>query len=106
MGFTPERKNLFGIVAPDRQWLGFTQFISEGSMSRSVPRVFDGPVEDFIEPRNAEEHPNTVWPSFPVRYASRREVFAGTSRAIIPTAAAPAAPPTPGRSGGAGAAGF
>lgn len=105
IGFTPERANLFGVVAPDRQWLGFTQFVSENSLSRSAPRIFDGPVEDFIEPRNAEEHPNTVWPSFPIRYASRREVLAGTSRAVVPAAPA-AAPPAPGKSGGAGAAGF
>lgn len=106
MGFTPERPNLFGVVAPDRQWLGFTQFVSENSLSRSVPRIFDGPVEDFIEPRNADEHPNAVWPSFPIRYASRREVLAGTSRAVVAPTAAPAAPSTGRQTGGAGAAGF
>lgn len=104
MGFTPERANLFGIVAPDRQWLGFTQYVSEHSLSRGAPRIFDGPVEDFIQARNPDEQTNTVWPSFPIRYATRRDIFAGTSRAVVPVA--PAAPaPAPGRTG-AGAAGF
>ncbi|MBI1314610.1 CvpA family protein [bacterium] len=104
LGFTPERRNLFNIIAPDRQWLGFTQFVSENSLSRGIPRIFDGPVEDFIEPRNNEDHPNTVWPSFPVRYASRREVFAGTTQAVVPESVAPPVPSGP--SSGAGAAGF
>ncbi len=105
IGFTPERANLFGLVAPDRQWLGLTQYVSEKAFARGAPRVFDGPFEDFIQARNADEHPNTVWPSFPIRYASRREVLAGTSRAVVPAAAAPP-PPAPGQSSGSGAAGF
>lgn len=53
-GFRPERNNLFDIVAPDRQWLGFVQYVTEKPFSRSqmindprfglleVPRIFDG----------------------------------------------------------------
>ena len=66
LGFSPERDNLFGITAPDRQWLGFTQYVTEHSLARSgSPRIFDGPrfrVGSF----------EGVWPSFPIRYASRR----------------------------------
>ncbi len=65
LGFTPERRNLFSIVAPDRQWLGFMQYVSMKSLQKSSIKVFDGPsakIGDF-EGR---------WPSFPIRYASRR----------------------------------
>lgn len=56
-GFSPERRNhLFDAAAPDRQWLGFVQFVTEKPFSRTqtvmdarfgeaglgVPRVFDG----------------------------------------------------------------
>jgi hypothetical protein len=73
-GFTPERSNLLGVVAPDRQWLGFTQWVSEESLKRSDLKVFDGPrtiraaTGEGIGPRK-----NTTWPSFIIRYASRRQ---------------------------------
>lgn len=53
-GFRPERNNLFDVVAPDRQWLGFTQYVTEKPFARNqrindprfglleVPRIFDG----------------------------------------------------------------
>jgi hypothetical protein len=53
-GFRPERHNLFDFAAPDRQWLGFVQYVTEKPFPRSqtvmdprfgelsVPRVFDG----------------------------------------------------------------
>ncbi|KAA0133300.1 MAG: CvpA family protein [Gimesia chilikensis] len=67
IGFTPERDNLFGVVAPDRQWLGFTQYVSEKSMRNgALGHIFDGP--EYSLPN----HQNRVWPSFPIRYASRR----------------------------------
>lgn len=71
-GFTPERANFFGVVAPDRQWLGFTQYVSEKSMRNggTRARLFDGPEYTF------PQHQNNVWPSFPIRYASRREMGA------------------------------
>ena len=40
IGFSPERANFFDTFAPDRQWLGFTQHVSE-KVLRSK-RVFDG----------------------------------------------------------------
>ena len=73
--FEPEDNNFFGL-APDRQWLGFTQFTSETLFTKGSGRMFDGPVSDFIQ-GPATEAKNTVWPSFPIRYAQRREQFSG-----------------------------
>jgi len=91
IGFKPERSNLFDTLAPDRQWLGFTQYVSESLFATGpAPRAFDGPVADFIDGENA----NTVWPSFPIRYATRRQVFAeGT--ASLPSQQQQAAPAQP-----------
>ncbi|QDV15639.1 Colicin V production protein [Gimesia panareensis] len=73
-GFTPERKNLFGVVAPDRQWLGFTQYVSEKSMRNgALGHIFDGP--EYMLP----QHENQIWPSFPIRYASRRASGTGAA---------------------------
>jgi hypothetical protein len=84
IGFTPERNNLFGIAAPDRQWLGFTQYVSEKSLhrrSKGMPRgrIFDGPQLKI------GTSSNQIWPSFPIRYASRRDALAkgGGSTAVL-----------------------
>ena len=72
--FKPERNNLFNIDAPDRRWLGFTQYVSEKSLRRGASgHIFDGP--RF----KAGGVSNEVWPSFPLRYAARREQFSGVS---------------------------
>jgi hypothetical protein len=77
-GFTPERANLFGVMAPDRQWLGFTQYVSEKSLSKwGTPNVFDGPKTRLGNP--GDPYDNEVWSSFPIRYATRRERFAAAS---------------------------
>ena len=77
-GFTPERRNLLNIVAPDRQWLGFTQWVSEETLKRSGGgKVFDGP--RTIRASTGEgigPHANTTWPSFIIRYATRRQQIA------------------------------
>ncbi|MBW3543000.1 MAG: CvpA family protein [Planctomycetes bacterium] len=82
-GFKPERKNFFGATAPDRQWLGFVQYVSYGPMPRG--RVFDGP---YFAAGEFEGY----WPSFPIRYATRRESAA-------PVVLAPGATPGPGGGG-------
>ena len=77
-GFTPERRNLLGAVAPDRQWLGFTQWVSEESLKwPGDGKVFDGP-QTFRLPNREGIGPrkNTTWPSFIIRYASRRQALA------------------------------
>lgn len=71
IGFKPEKKNLFDSAAPDREWLGFTQYVSERVLSTG--RIFDGPIWEVpgeIPPRTE------VWPSFPIRYATRRDDIA------------------------------
>lgn len=73
MGFKAERGNFFG-MSPDRQWLGFTQWTSEWVFSKSTKRIFDGPEKIMGDPGVVT---NTVWASFPIRYASRREIGAG-----------------------------
>ena len=112
IGFKPERKNLFGMVAPDRQWLGFTQFVSEGVLGRGFPIGFDAPTADFIDDPNNKDR-NTVWPSFPIRYAHRRQLFATGGFGMPMGAAQPAAAPAPPApvpvnptTSGSGAAGF
>ena len=80
LGFKPERANFFG-VAPDRQWLGFIQYVTEKPFSRAVYRTpdnktvivkaFDGRYKTLGDPNRP--YPNTIWPSFPIRYAMRRE---------------------------------
>ncbi|HAB12580.1 MAG TPA: hypothetical protein DCE47_12905 [Planctomycetaceae bacterium] len=83
-GFTPERRNLLNIVAPDRQWLGFTQWVSEETLKRSGGgKIFDGP--RTIRPSTGEgigPHGNTTWPSFIIRYATRRQQIASGTLAI------------------------
>jgi hypothetical protein len=92
LGFTPERNNFFGMLAPDRDWLGFVQYVSEKSMPSSEEgRVFDG--SRFRIPG----HDNEVWPTYIFRYASRRQNFgSGAPAAVLP----PTEAPTGGASGG------
>lgn len=71
LGFRPERKNFLSVCAPDRQWLGFTQYVSEKPFRQSGQgRIFDGPRFEL------GDQPNDIWPSFPIRYATRRELYA------------------------------
>ena len=61
IGFRPERKNFFDMVAPDRQWLGFTQYVSENVFQQGgVSRIFDGTVAKI------PGQDNDIWPSFPI----------------------------------------
>jgi len=77
LGFRSERSNLLGITAPDRQWLGFAQYVSEGPFVRQGQgRIFDGP-------RFTAGDVSGVWPSFPIRYASRRsQAASGVDRPV------------------------
>lgn len=95
-GFAPEQKNFFQIAAPDRQWLGFTQYVSESSLKRVLPGgavpIFDG----TAAPRIPEDPGTTqIWSSFPIRYAARREQFATGTGPAQHTDTAPAPPPAP-----------
>lgn len=100
IGFKPEKKNLFDMAAPDREWLGFTQRISERILHNG--RVFDGPVWDVP---GANPPKKDIWPSFAIRYATRREELAsGNSRKG--TTASPGGVISPGSVGPAGRPAF
>jgi len=102
LGFSPERDNLFDLAAPDRQWLGFTQRVSEKILATGA--VFDGP--RYAEP----ETPQDIWPSFPIRYATRRQDYTrprpptpvATPASGAPASGAPPAGASPGPMPGSG----
>jgi hypothetical protein len=115
LGFKPERANLFNTFAPDRQWLGFVQYVTEKAFARydiapltgappRTPHAFDGQymaVGDAAQP-----YPNLIWASFPIRYATRRSQFS-TGGVITPQPTVPVRPVTPvGGSPGGGNVGF
>lgn len=105
MGFQAERPNFFGTF-PDRQWLGFVQYVSAKPLAVLVRdkigdkefvvawHSFDGKYEKVGDPANPYATPDSsgrltpqlIWPSFPIRYAMRRAQAGGGSAA----AAAPA----------------
>jgi hypothetical protein len=92
LGFSPERANLFDIAAPDRQWLGFTQHVSEKILATG--RIFDGPY--FAAPETDQR----IWPSFPIRYASRRQTYSTPRNPALSTGPAPATGPSAPAGGG------
>ena len=122
VGFKPERSNLFDAVAPDRQWLGFTQFVSERVM-RAGPNeaIFDGevyspipgnPTDVSLSPEHQKriQETMTTWSSFPIRYAQRRDLYAGSAAGAggPPTTSGPptSTPPPTASPSGAGTSGF
>lgn len=95
LGFTPEphlREGPLGRSAPDLKWLGFVHLMSETAYRNGGGPVFDGP-RYALYPGGEPQ----VLPSFPIRYASRRERYHGGEPA--PVAATPGPPAA--RSGGA-----
>lgn len=115
MGFKPERNNFFQ-MAPDRQWLGFVQYVTEKSFvgtkyqdvdtKQVIPYAFDG--RYLLLGDKTSPYPNTIWPSFPIRYAMRRERLennpAGGGAAV--PAPVPVQPVAPGPVAPAGNVGF
>ncbi len=115
LGFKPERANFFG-MAPDRQWLGFTQYVTEkpfgyiefldqtvSKAEGQIARAFDGRYEvlgDKLSPYH-----NKIWPSFPIRYASRRDSFGGSQAPPPVPIIVPVAPVGGGGGAPAGGAG-
>jgi hypothetical protein len=86
LGFAPERNNFLGLRAPDREWLGFVQYVSEKSLRSSQPgRVFDG------SQLRLPGHDNRIWPTYILRYASRRARFGTAVATATPSAPPPAA---------------
>lgn len=78
LGFKPERDNFLSTLSPDKQWLGFTQWVSERVCRSTPPRIFDGP---RFAVGDTTVITNDVWPSFPIRYATRRERGGGGAAA-------------------------
>ena len=112
MGFKPEQRAFFGL-APDRQWLGFTQYVTEKPFSvikfqdpntkALVSHAFDGKYETLGE--KSQPYQNTIWPSFPIRYAMRRDLIGGRQGpAAAPVQVTPPAPANDGKSGTGGGA--
>jgi hypothetical protein len=118
LGFTPERANLFNMAAPDRQWLGFVQYVTEKPFGRfdlgpqvgaqpDTPHGFDSAFLLVGDP-NAP-YANSHWPSYPIRYAMRRDQLYGIGNATPAAAIAPPRPtpgPVPVTPGGGGSVGF
>lgn len=108
-GFRAERANLLNALAPDRQWLGLTQYVSEHVMRSGT----DGPIFDGAQyPRiQGDSATMQVWSSFPIRYAQRRADFEATasgSGSSAPASSGPpsSAPPTSGPPPSGGSSGF
>lgn len=86
LGFTPERPNFLGVASPDRQWLGFTQHVTEHVFARRFNeggkigfRNFDGMRVQFP----GRQEPDYL-PTFIIRYASRRQRISGQASTVAP----------------------
>lgn len=78
VGFAPEPANRggpIGQMGPDMKWLGYVHNITEKSFRRgSHGPIFDGAAFPFYQGGEVR-----VLPSFPIRYASRRDRYYGTA---------------------------
>lgn len=108
LGFTPEpdrRSGPLGGLAPDFQWLGFTHYVTENAFRKSGGPIWDGPMYAIVDGAAGEPGEVKTWPSFPIRYASRRAQYYGTAQQVTPSqpavggGAPTQARPTPGGSG-------
>jgi hypothetical protein len=102
LGFKSQGNNFFSLGgvenAPDRQWLAFTQYVSENIFTTG--NVFDK--SEFSRYRGK---PTETWSSFPIRYADRRERYASGASIGVAASGPPAnAPPASTAPAGGGAA--
>ena len=107
LGFVPERPMLFGL-APDRQWLALTQFVTEHIYSGG--RIFDGEQYPTVVERwqsstgDADrQRQMATWSSYPMRYAARRSEFIRSGGAAPAAPGTPSAPTAPAPTGSEGA---
>lgn len=85
LGFSPEQEGLVGVplFAPDRQWLGFMQYLTEKPFRNGPGNVFDGRtaaqhgIEVFDETGRPIDPNRVLFPSFVIRYGDRRAMLAG-----------------------------
>ncbi len=86
IGFKPENDKMFlSFSAPDRQWLGFTQYISErvyprwisvtdqSGQAQDSKHIFDGRTRRYEGVNLNKETENEIFSSFILRYATRRD---------------------------------
>ena len=90
LGFQPERDNFLGLSAPDRQWLGYVQYMTEKAFTRKADHMFDGSTVKL------SDGTEVVIPSFTVRYASRRAAGGGGANAPVIEAPPPVVAPSSG----------
>lgn len=99
LGFEPERNNFLGMAAPDRQWLGFMQYLTEKAYHNGP----NGPIFDGNSTTLANGQ-KVILPSFAIRYATRRALGspeAGAAADAVDTLKPTISTPTRGTSGGA-----
>lgn len=112
LGFTPEperRSGPLGGLAPDFQWLGFTHYVTEKAFRKGggTGPIWDGPTFPAAAGASGEPGKTKVWPSFPIRYASRRAQYFGSAPTATAPSAPTSAPPVQGTpSGGRGTSNF
>lgn len=70
-GFKPEKALLFGL-APDRLWLGFSQNMSQGGLSR------------LADPSDPEKHVFDPKGEFIIKYATRRSIMEKAESIRVP----------------------
>ena len=102
LGFTAEpqrRGGPLGQSAPDMKWLGFVHHMTETAFRKGPDQsgaagpIFDGPRYEMYP-----GGPEQIMPSFPIRYASRRDrYYGGAPAAAVPSGGSSS---SPGRSGG------
>lgn len=86
-GFTPERNNFLGMSAPDRQWLGFVQYVTEKSFRNGANgKIFDGSTAIMTDQQEK------ILPTFIIRYATRRSL--GNTASSVSSDPTPTAVPT------------
>ena len=96
LGFTPERQNFLGVMSPDKQWLGFTQHVSEHILARRI-RVRNEVAQEEASFRNFDglrvlfpgKQSSEYLPTFIIRYASRRDQVGGRVIPVAPIQTAP-----------------
>ena len=103
LDFESESNNFFNLGgvenSPDRQWLAFTQYVSENIFTT-------GNVFDRAEFERYKKSPKGLetWSSFPIRYADRRQRYASGAAAVVAPAGPPSNAPPQNAPGGGGAA--
>lgn len=96
-GFEPERDNFLNMSAPDRQWLGFVQYVSEHSLKISSEKPgFDA--QRFPAADGSQQ----IVSNFLLRYNARRQMSGRAARPAAPVITPPTTPTGRGPSSSSG----